>query len=126
MTSTRNKNTAGNYSLEQHTIHRTYEHLVDKSYTTPSSSSASVCCPGNGLLPAKMNHSHFSYNGNDIESFLFGIGSTNLHEPADSKNSISVQEKHPSFLNIHALRKEVIFPEKVIIPLHQRPYFSNL
>lgn len=125
MTSTRNKNTIGDYTLEQNRIERNTMYLLDKAFTSPGHNSGDIYSPGNGLLPAKMNHSHFSYNGNDIESYLFGIGSTNLYQPADSHDSITIQEKRKQFLNITPFPKQLVFPEKLAVHLGQRPYLSN-
>jgi hypothetical protein len=61
--------------------------------------------PGNGLLSGRMGHSQLSYNGCDIESQLFGIGSTNLETytiPAapslKQMRSLSIIDKTAIFL----------------------------
>jgi hypothetical protein len=80
MASTRNKNTPGNYNLEQrnHTLSSSYKLYTNSShgaaYTTQN--------PGNGLNPGQIPGNQLSHNTADIESFLFGINSTNLVNPS--------------------------------------------
>ena len=82
MTSTRNKNTNGNYQLEQQQFRRINEHInYIHSYNGPPHS---VSIPGGGIAPpSRMNRDSLSENSIDIESSLLGIGSTNLvkHKP---------------------------------------------
>jgi hypothetical protein len=84
MASTRNKNTQGNYNLEQRssTLSSSYKLYANSShgaaYTTQN--------PGNGLNPGQIHGNQLSRNTADIESFLFGIGSTNLVNPGSSHN----------------------------------------
>ena len=79
MASTRNRNTPGNYSLEQ----REYKQF--ENYTLYPNSQYGAAyntrLPGNGLLPAQIPGNKLSYNAADTESFLFGINSTNLVNP---------------------------------------------
>jgi len=80
MASTRNKNTPINYKQEiEHyqSAHRNvmYEHASHGSaYDTKWA--------GNGLNPGQMPWNTMSSNSADIESFLRGINSTNLVNPA--------------------------------------------
>ncbi len=80
MASTRNRNTPGNYSLEQR------EYRQFENYTLYPNSQYGAAyntrLPGNGLLPAQIPWNKLSYNAADTESFLFGINSTNLVNPA--------------------------------------------
>ena len=79
MASTRNKNTKGNYNLEQR------NHTLSSSYKLYPNSSHGVAYdtkqPGNGLNPGQLPANQLSHNSTDIESFLFGINSTNLVTP---------------------------------------------
>jgi hypothetical protein len=112
MASTRNKNSTGNYNLEQrnHTLASDY-----KLYAKLSHSDTRL--PGNGLNPGQIHGNKLSQNTADIESFLFGINSTNLVNPA-----VAVTP------NLFRLESAHIFDKQGIllpIPLHvekgQRP-----
>ena len=80
MASTRNINTPGNYYLEQ----REFKH--SENYTLYPNSQYGAAyntrLPGNGLMPAQIPWNKLSYNAADTESFLLGINSTNLVNPA--------------------------------------------
>ena len=71
MASTRNKNTPGNYCLEQkqYTHSRTYTLYPNSQY----GAAYDTKLPGNGLNPGQIPGNKMSYNAPDIESFLFGI-----------------------------------------------------
>jgi hypothetical protein len=79
MASTRNKNTIGNYALEQ----KSYKNNQTYCLYTNSQYGESYCTnlPGYGLLPGSLPRDKLSNNSVETESFLFGIGSTNLIEP---------------------------------------------
>ena len=80
MASTRNINTPGDYCLQQR------EFKQSANYTLYPNSQYGAAyntrLPGNGLLPAQIPWNKMSYNAPDIESFLLGINSTNLVNPA--------------------------------------------
>ena len=80
MASTRNKNTPGNYCLDQrqNVGIETWQLYVNGANGT----AYDTRLPGNGLNPGQMNYNSLSHNPADIESFLFGINSTNLVRPA--------------------------------------------
>jgi len=105
MASTRNRNTPGNYCLEQR------EYKQSENYTLYPNSQYGAAyntrLPGNGLLPAQIPWNKLSYNAADTESFLFGINSTNLVK-LDSSN---IYEKKPTFI-----------PEPLVIEKNQRPF----
>jgi hypothetical protein len=116
MASTRNRNTSGNYSLEQ----RQYEQ--SSVYTLYPNSQYGAAyntrLPGNGLLPAQMPWNKLSYNAADTESFLFGINSTNLVNPAPcfvpeitNLESVNIYEKSKLYM-----------PEPLVIEKNQRPF----
>ena len=115
MASTRNKNTPGNYCLEQR------EHVGSANYNLYKNSSHGAAyitkLPGNGMNPAQIPWNQMSSNAPDIESFLFGIGSTNLVNPAPvfvprltTLASSNLFEKGP-----------VLVPEPLVIEKNQRP-----
>jgi hypothetical protein len=116
MASTRNINTPGNYNLEQR------EFKQSETYTLYPNSQYGAAyntrLPGNGLLPAQIPWNKMSYNAPDIESFLLGINSTNLVNPAPcfvpelaNLDSTNIYEKGPVFI-----------PEPLVIEKNQRPF----
>lgn len=116
MASTRNRNTPGNYCLEQR------EYKGSENYTLYPNSQYGAAyntrLPGNGLLPAQIPWNKMSYNAPDIESFLFGINSTNLVNPAPcfvpelaTLQPTNIYEKGP-----------VLMPEPLTVRKNQRPF----
>ena len=105
MTSTSNKNTQGDYCLQQ----RGFE--LNRNYNTYANSQAGMAynpgIPCGGSAPAShMGRDQLSYNPIEIESALFGIGSTNL-----------VKAQTPVYPNLKQLPATSFFPrEKVIMP----------
>jgi hypothetical protein len=119
MASTRNKNTPINYNLEQGAYRSYRQQLLypnaanGQAYTTQFA--------GNGLLQGPMPWNTLSHNAADVESFLFGIGSTNLVSPKQDPtpeinklNSLNIIDKTP-----------LIMPETHTIPANQRRMFLN-
>ena len=115
MASTRNKNTKGDYNLEQkskiiNSDWKLYEH---SSYGKPFQPSI----PSLGYIPSHMSNEEFSNNPVDIESNLFGINSTNL-----VGNSF---ECNPQLNNIHFTsffdKTPIIMPKPLVILDNQRP-----
>ena len=116
MASTRNINTPGNYGLEQK------EYKQYSNYTLYPNSQYGAAyntnLPGNGLLAGQVPGNKLSYNAADIESFLFGINSTNLVNPEPcfvpeltKLDSVNVFDKKPTFI-----------PEPLVIKKDQRPF----
>lgn len=116
MASTRNINTRGNYNLQQKQYNQ-FEHYT--LYPNSQYGSAyNTRLPGNGLLPAQIPWNKLSYNAPDTESFLFGINSTNLVNPAPcfvpeiaQLNSANIYDKGPVYI-----------PEPLVIEKNQRPF----
>ena len=117
MASTRNKNTASDYCLQQRSYkeslrYNTYEH---SQYGTTAGTSAFPCVGTNmGHMPWEV----LAQNPVDIESRLFGINSTNLVDPAP-----------PTIAHVNDLpniaffpRKPLYMPKPLIIEMNQRPY----
>jgi len=77
MASGRDKNSLGNYSLEQFSLQKHREYLTDSDYSVAKK----TFLPGNGLLTGRYSNALLSNNGTDIESFLYGIGANNLVSP---------------------------------------------
>ena len=119
MSSTRNNNTLGNYTLQQKGITHCREYYnyensyAGKAYTT--------ALPLFGMNPSRMPSDNFSSNPVDIESFLFGVNSTNLYNP--DKEKIKPELKTlPTFTFFNRL--EMFLPNPLVIEDRQRPLFS--
>tara|TARA_B110000091_G_C13723716_1_gene435953 strand:+ start:429 stop:782 length:354 start_codon:yes stop_codon:yes gene_type:complete len=115
MTSTRNKNTAGDYQVEQ----RAY--IQQEAYcANPAPYVAQdTMLAGHGLIQGKLPDTKLSKNPNDIESFLFGIGSTNLVTPLQP---VTPEINHLQALTMVGVPKPVIMPRNFDPLLEQRPY----
>ena len=79
---------------------------------------ASIHFAGDGLIHGRMPARDLASNGCDIESFLFGIGSTNLVNPKP--------DLHPELNNLPTLdiidRVPLILPEILVVERNQRQY----
>lgn len=80
------------------------------------------CIPDLGILSGPMtsgyNHHVLSNNTTDIESNLFGIGSTNLAKPKSSKFKPSINNRNScKFFD----RPELVMPNDLIVEKNQRP-----
>ena len=117
MSSTRNKNMPGDYTLEQSA------NRLGCKYSTYESAGKPVEThyAGDGLLTGRIPASNLAFNACDIESQLFGIGSTNLVNP---KKDVRPDIKPVQSLNM--IDKLPIFiPEPLVVEKNQRPYFMN-
>jgi hypothetical protein len=116
MASTRNINTVGNYNLEQRQFKQSEVYTL---YPNSQYGAAyNTRLPGNGLMPAQIPWNKMSYNAPDIESFLLGINSTNLVNPAPcfvpelaKLDSTNIYEKGPTLM-----------PEPLVVEKSQRPF----
>ncbi len=117
MSSTRNKNMPGDYNLEQHSNKVGCNYSTYDSFGKPTETHYA----GNGLLPGRIAYTNLAFNACDIESQLFGIGSTNLVNP---KSAVKPDLKPIQSLNM--IDKLPIFiPEPLVVEKNQRPYFMN-
>jgi len=116
MASTRNKNTPGNYCLQQ------LEYSEGRQYTIYKNSACGEACdtklPGTGLLPGQIPWNKLSHNSADIESFLFGINSTNLVNP---QPCLTPELKNLSSANIFE-KDATYIPEPLVVEKRQRPF----
>jgi hypothetical protein len=80
MASTRNKNTPGNYCQDHRQNIDSSQWLLYKNWARGIAYDTKL--PGRGFNPGQMPWNTLSNNSADIESFLFGINSTNLVNPA--------------------------------------------
>ena len=116
MASTRNKNSQGNYQLEQ-SQYRTVRNY--NSFENASSGSAYITSiPDIGMIPSKVAPNHFSTNPIEIENMLFGINSTNL---ANYSPKI-IPQLHTPRTSVFFQRQIVIMPKPFVIEPNQRPY----
>ena len=80
MSSTRNKNTPGDYRAEQDAYTKAHSFMAYEQSSYVGVPSVSYF-QGDGLVGMKTAHRNLSQNYCDIETQLFGIGSTNLVSP---------------------------------------------
>jgi hypothetical protein len=116
MASTRSKNTPGNYCLEERDYKEARSYLLypNSQYGTAYHTQL----PGTGLLPGQIPGNQLSHNTADIESFLFGINTTNLVNPAPK-----LVAELKSLESVNIFKKEATFiPEPLIIEKNQRPF----
>jgi len=106
MASTRSRNTPGNYASEQqiNNLQNDYYSFEKSGFygTVPA-----TYFPGQGLIGMKTAGLNLASNSADIESQLFGIGSTNLveHRPSVAPDvyqlkSLNVAYKAPVILPV--------------------------
>lgn len=117
MASTRSKNTPGDYSLQQRQIDE-----VAKYYAYENSYAGEAANPkiaGDGLLMGRMVPNNFSFNPVDIETQLFGIGSTNLVTP---KPEVTLDKKNIQSLDVID-KLPVFIPDNLVLEKDQRPMY---
>jgi hypothetical protein len=118
MASSRNKNTFGNYNAQQLDYKRSFD---NRTYIHgPNGIPIKTYFPGNGLLAGKSPLTELSYDqgtSRDIESFLYGINSTNLVNP---RENITFQLKKIPTLDLYETPK-TIMPEPLVVENNQRP-----
>lgn len=116
MTSTRNNNTLLDYKLNsnRNNLYNNYSFYNHSSNGKPYTE----CIPSLGYTPSHMSRDTFSNNPIDIESSLFGIGSTNLVEPQEP---ITPLLKNPEFKDFFKKDNVVIMPNPLITRVN-RPF----
>jgi hypothetical protein len=112
MAATRNRNTPGNYKLEQNAIHQwhgqqMYEHSAQgRPYET--------YLAGNGLIQGHMRGHALANNPTEIETMLFGIGSTDLTKNPEDVVPIKPDLKHLASMDLFV--KPTIQVSRAIAP----------
>lgn len=120
MSSTRNKNTPGNYAMERWSDTKIKTELM---YINAARGQAiTTQLPGDGLLACRIAGRDLAYNYCDIESALFGIGSTNLENPLPK---INPEIHYLRSLNIIQKNSVVAEKKKPDIQPDQRPMYLN-
>jgi hypothetical protein len=115
MSSTSSKNTPGNYEAEQFDFkkRRAYDNYHGRVINDNN------LHPGDGLLSGRCPGTILSHNSIDIESELFGVGSTNLVHKK--------KKTEPNFKNLKSLsvydKPMIIIPVPLVVPKYQRPSF---
>ena len=116
MASTRNKNTRNNYAIELNKSIHTQEYLLTEDY----GQSKATACPGNGLGGAHIPRTQMSSNPIDIETFLFGIGSSDLTKDVPVLNAdLKCLPTHDIFK-----KEPTVVPNKFKPDMSQRPQFG--
>jgi hypothetical protein len=116
MSSTRSRNTKGDYRAEAHVFNNATDYLINKNYSYGQP--ISTFFPGEGLLQGRIASENLSSNNIDIETQLFGIGSTNLENPKTDESPQIKQLKSLSIIN----RLPIVIPEPLFLEKGQRPY----
>lgn len=118
MAATRNKNTIGDYNLQQR------DYKLFEQYTLYPNSQYGVAyntaMPGNGIMPGNISWSELSNNYADIESFLKGIGSTNLTKPRPPPFVPDIKVYHKT-ANLYETAPTML-PQPLIVPKYERPF----
>lgn len=115
MACTRNRNTKLNYAVEKQKSKNTENYMLQN--TRPPE----IFLAGNGLISnGRIAGSELAYNPVDIETFLFGIGSTNLEAPAPL-----ILIPKPKMLRTADLfeKREIIMPDPLVVERNQRPFW---
>ena len=116
MASTRNKNTPCNYCLDQKQNTQSESWQL---YTNGANGLAyDTRLAGTGLVQGQMPWSTLSHNPVDIETFLFGIGSTNLVNPV---KPLTPELKCLNSANLFK-KQDVIMPIPLAASKTQRPF----
>ena len=119
MASTRNKNTPGNYALEKNQYIRRHQEVM---YTNAAQGQAyTQNFAGNGLLMGRMAGRDLASNDTEIESALFGIGSTNLENPLPKVEPMIHNHKSLNVMD----RIQMILPTPHVPETEHRPMYLN-
>lgn len=119
MSSTRNLNTPGNYCLEQRQFKEFEQYTLYPN--SQYGAAADTRLPGNGVNPGQIPWNQLSNNSVQIESFLFGISSTNLVNPSLSNNKI-VPDLKPLKSADFFEKSPLLMPEPLAVEKRQRPF----
>ena len=115
MASTSNKNTVGDYLAEQKAYKQQVNYCTNKEYAIATPSLLAGC----GLIQGRLPDTILANNPNDIESSLFGIGSTNLVDP---KKPVVPDIKTLNALSIVDRKVPLIMPRDLRLEPNQRPF----
>tara|TARA_B100000035_G_scaffold300341_2_gene295915 strand:+ start:2181 stop:2537 length:357 start_codon:yes stop_codon:yes gene_type:complete len=116
MTSTRNKNTKQDYILEKKKMFNREEYLFNENFALSNKTNF----PDFGLNMPAMPRDKLAHNSVNIESSLFGIGSSNLEEPQQPVNPEIIQN---NFGESIVKRNPLYVPQPLNFNPNERPYF---
>lgn len=116
MTSTRNNNTPSDYCLQQSSYSEAKQYNSYKNSQWGAAYDVSIPCIG--ITPSHMPWNTLSNNPVEIESALYGIGSTNLVKPMSPVEPDLKKVPMKSFFSTIPL----IMPHKLVVRKDQRPY----
>jgi hypothetical protein len=118
MASTRNRNDRGNYQAEEHALSEQRSWLSFRNQGNGQAFTNNYA--GDGLLMGKMGPMVLSRNYVDIDSYLKGVGSTNLVTPVGP-----VQPQYKELESLAIIEKTpLIMPEPLRHIKYQRPLLS--
>lgn len=115
MASTSNKNTPGNYLQEQ----KAYEHQLQYSTNKEYGVVDPTYRAGKGLIQGRLPDTELAKNPTNIESWLFGIGATNLVNP---QPPLVAEVRNIPALSIVDREPPLVMPQDLVIPGDQRPF----
>jgi hypothetical protein len=115
MASTRNKNTPINYKQQMAQYAHNMQYNLYKNSQAGEAYKTDLA--GVGLLQGHMPASKLSHNPVEIESFLFGINSTNLVNP---QGPITAELKDVPFANMYK-PEPTVMPEPLVVQ-RNRPF----
>lgn len=115
MASTRNNNTLGNYRIEKKQNIEASQYATNNLY-----SHQPIKMAGYGFIQGHLPLNTMSNNSVDIESFLFGINSTNLTQPKDIWFTPELKTLHHESV-VKDYNNPVILPAPLICRKNQRP-----
>ena len=113
MASTRNINMPGEYRMQQAALEARRAHVAYEGSTV----SEATYFPGDGLLAGRVGSTRLAHNAPDVEAFLFGVGSTNLVEPAAPPDLRLLPLKSLSVIS----RRDAVLPAPLTVRPAQRP-----
>ena len=116
MASTRNKNTKGDYCLEQRDYQLNRNYIISENSSYGRAYNEAI--PDLGIMPSRMSRDTLSHNPVDIESFLRGTGSTNLVTDYCPPTPEYKQLNNVSFFE----RLETFIPQPLVVEKGQRPF----
>lgn len=113
MSSTRNKNCSVDYACEQRSLQNTAAHIINPDRRFASSNAM----PCFGINMGSMPNSVLAKNATDIESRLFGVGSSNLVKP----QAQCVPQTNTLPFAQYFDRPKFVMPDPLVIEKNQRP-----
>ena len=116
MASTRNKNTPSDYCQQQQSYSQARQYTTYKH--SAYGEAVDTKWAGNGLNPGQLPWNTMSNNAPDIESFLWGINSTNLVKP---QPCLTPELKTLQSANLYE-NEPILMPKPLVVEKKQRPF----